>query len=80
MMLLKKMNIMLQLNYIENKITDITELATTTALTVLENKIPDVSNLVMKTDYKTKINRIEKKLTDYSHNKYIISPKFNKLT
>ena len=80
MMLLKKMNVILWSNYIEDKIPDITDLATTTALTAIENKIPDVSDLVRKTDYNTKINGIEKKFTDHSHNKYIISPEFNKLT
>ena len=32
-----------------------------------------------KTDYKTKINEIEKKITDQSHDKYITAPEFNKL-
>ena len=30
-----------------------------------------------KTDYNTKITEIEKKLTDYDHNKYITTPEFN---
>ena len=33
----------------ENKIPDISKLATKTALTTVENKIPSVSNLVKKT-------------------------------
>ena len=33
---------------LENKIPDISNLATKTALTAVENKIPDVSNLVKK--------------------------------
>ena len=33
---------------LENKIPDISNLATKTALTTVENKIPDVSNLVKK--------------------------------
>ena len=33
-----------------------------------------------KTDYNTKINEIEKKITDHSHDKYITTPEFNKLT
>ena len=32
------------------------------------------------TDYNTKINQIEKKITDHSHDKYITTPEFNKLT
>ena len=33
-----------------------------------------------KTDYNTKVNEIEKKFTDYSHDKYVTTPQFNKLT
>ena len=46
----------------------------------MENKIPSVSNLVKKTDYDTKVNEIEKKITDHSHDKYITTPELNKLT
>ena len=37
-----------------------------------------ISNLVKKTDYKTKINEIEKKITDHNHDKNITTPEFNK--
>ena len=33
-----------------------------------------------KTDYNTKIDEIEKKITDHGHDKYITTPEFNKLT
>ena len=33
-----------------------------------------------KTGYDTKINEIEKKITNYNHDKYITTPQFNKLT
>ena len=59
---------------------NITNLATTAALTTVENRIPNVSNLVRKTDYNTKINETEKKITDHDHDKYITTPEFNKLT
>ena len=39
---------------LENKISDVSSLATKTALTAVENKIPSVSNLVKKRDYDTK--------------------------
>ena len=59
---------------------NITNLATTTiALTTVENKIPNVSNLVKKTDCNTKINEIKKKIINRDHDKYIITPEFNKL-
>ena len=43
LILLKK-----KLTELENKIPDVSSLATKTALTVVENKIPDVSSLVKK--------------------------------
>ena len=46
----------------------------------MENKIPNVSNLIKKTDYDTKVNEIEKKIADHSHDKYVTTPQFNKLT
>ena len=43
--------------------------------------MPNVSYLVKKTDYNTKINEIENKITtDHDHNKYITTQEFNKLT
>ena len=33
-----------------------------------------------KTDYDTKANEIEKKITDHKHDKYIATPEFNNLT
>ena len=35
---------------------------------------------IMKTDYNTKINEIEKKITDHDHDKYITTQGFNELT
>ena len=50
-------------------------------MTAVENDISNISSLVKKTDYNTKINEIEKKIiTDHSHEKYITTPEFNKLT
>ena len=53
---------------VENKIPDIINLATKTALTTFEKKTPDISSLVEKSDYNTKITGIEnniKKLQAY---------------
>ena len=47
---------------LENKIPDISNLATKTALTTVENKIPDVSNLATK----TALNTVENKIPDIS--------------
>ena len=68
-----------KLTELENKIPDVSSLATKTALTAVENKIPSVSSLVKKTDYDTKISELEKKLTDHNHDKYITTPEFNTL-
>ena len=59
---------------------NITSLSTTSALIAVGNKIPSVSNLVKKTDYSTKINGIEKKITDHIHDTYITTEEFNKFT
>ena len=40
----------------------------------------DNSDLVKKTDYNTKINEIENKITDHDHDKYFTTQEFNKLT
>ena len=47
-----------EIKNIDDKIPEITNLATKTALNVVENKIPSISNLVKKTDCNTKINEI----------------------
>ena len=49
-------------------------------MTAVENEIPSVDNLIKKTDYNTKVNEIEKKITDHKHEECITTPKFNKLT
>ena len=66
-----------KINEVKTEMPSISGLATTVALTAVENKIQNVSNLVNKTDYDTKGNEIEKKITDHSHDKYVTTPKFN---
>ena len=41
--------------------------------------MPNISCLVKKTDYNTKNSKLEKKLTDHNHDKYITTPEFNTL-
>ena len=65
---------------LENKIPDISKLATKTALATVENKIPDVSKFVNKTDYNTEVTEIENKLANHNHDKYIDALEINKLT
>ena len=79
MVLLKKTNYNTKITELENKIPDISNLATKTALTTVENKIPRISNLVKKTDYNTKVTEIENKLNDHNHHKYIDASEVNTL-
>ena len=46
---------------------------------LLTNYSLNVSDLVKKTDYGTRVNEIEMKITDHSHDKYITTPEFNKV-
>ena len=66
-----------KLTELEHKIPDVSNLATTNALTAVENKITSVGNLIKKTDYDTKISKLEKKLTDHDHDKYVATSVFN---
>ena len=47
---------------IVDKITSITNLATTAALTSVENKIPNVTDLAEKVNYDAKISQMEKNI------------------
>ena len=65
---------------VKGETPNITNLATTSALTVVETKIPSTINLVKKTDHKSKINECEMKIIDHDHsNKYLSTPELNKL-
>ena len=48
MVLLKKTNYNTEITELENKIPDISNLATKAGLTTIENKIPSINNLVKK--------------------------------
>ena len=50
-----------ELTSIENKIPDVSKFAWKTALTNLSNTMPDISTLIKKSDYDTKIAKIESK-------------------
>ena len=51
-----------KLTELENKIPDISNLATKTALATVENKIPDVSNLVKKQIIILKLQKFKRNL------------------
>ena len=63
----KKTNYNAKIIETENKIPNISNLATKTSLSTVENKIPDASGLVKKTDYNTKITEIENKIPGTSN-------------
>ena len=77
--LVKRADYNTKITELENKIPDISNLATKTAFTNSEKKIPSVSNLVKKTEYNTKFTDIENKLNNHNHYKYITTPEFNTL-
>ena len=56
--LVKKTDYNAKITEIENKIPDVSNLATKTALTTVENKIPDITNLATKTVLTTLENKI----------------------
>ena len=62
--IIKKTDYNAKTTEIENKIPDISNLATKTKLDTVENKIPHTSNLAKKTDYSAKIVDIESKTPD----------------
>ena len=76
-MVKKKTDFNSKISEVENKIPNITGLATNLALTAVESEIPYVSSLVKKTDYNTKISEIENKINDHNHDKYITTPEFD---
>ena len=51
-----------KLTELENKIPDVSNLATKTALTAVENKIPSVSNLVKKQTMTQKLLKLKRNL------------------
>ena len=63
----KKTDYNAKITEIENKIPDISNLATKTTLNTVEKKIPDASGLVKKTDCNTEIAKIEGKIPDISN-------------
>ena len=64
-----------KINDVKGDLPNISDLATTSALTAFKNEIPSVSNLLKKTDNNTKLSEIVKKITDHNHDKYITTLK-----
>ena len=82
MILIKKTDYNSKITEIENKIPDISGLATKTALTTVENKIPGINNLATKTALTTVENKIPSisglvKKTDYKTKITDIANKLN---
>ena len=73
----KKTDYNIKITEIDDKIPDVSNLATKNALTAVKNKIPNVSNSVNKTDYNTKVTEIENKLDNHNHDKHVATPEFN---
>ena len=69
-----------KINEVKGEVPSITNLATTTALTAVENKNLMLTIQLKKTNCTTKINEIQKKISDRSQGKYITTPEFDILT
>ena len=63
----------------ENKIPDVSGLATASALTALENKIPDATNLVTKTDFDAKLKNISDRVTKNKSKDLLLDNELKKL-
>ena len=64
---------------VENKIPDISGLATISALTTVENKIPDLTNLVTRTDFDTKLKAASDRVTKNKSKYLLVENELNKL-
>ena len=64
---IKKTDYNAKITEIENKIPDVTNLATKTPLNTVENQILDTSGLIKKIDYNAKITEIEVEIPDISN-------------
>ena len=60
--MVKKTDLNARITEVVSKISSITGLATSSALTAVENKTPDISDLVKKTDFSSKISEVEHKI------------------
>ena len=69
-----------KINEVKCEITSITNLVLLLLLLLLLKIKYLMLVISQKTDYNTKINEIEKKITDHDRDKYITTPEFNKLT
>ena len=65
--IIKKTGYNTKITELENKISDISNLATKSALNTDENKIADTSGLVEKTDYNAKITDLKNNIPDISN-------------
>ena len=64
---------------VENKIPDVSGLATTSALTAVENKIPDITNLITKTDFDTKLKSVSDRVTNNKSKDILLDNELKKL-
>ena len=63
----------------ENKIPDISGLATASALTAVENKIPDITSLITKTDFDAKLKNISDRVTNNKSKDLLLDNELKKL-
>ena len=64
---------------VENKIPNVSGLATASALTAVENKIPDITSLITKTDFDAKLKSISDRVTNNKSKDLLLDNELKKL-
>ena len=67
------------LTAVENKIHDVSGLATASSLTAVENKIPDITNLITKTDFDAKFKKVSDRVTNNKSKDLVLDNELKKL-
>ena len=68
-----------ELTAVENKIPDVSGLATTSGLTAVENKIPDIASLITETDFDAKLKNISDRITNNKSKDILLDNELKKL-
>ena len=77
--MVKKTDFNAKITEVESKISSITGLDTSSALTAVEYKIPDVSSLITKTDFDVKLQAVSDRVTKNKSKHLLVGNELNKL-
>ena len=68
-----------ELTAVENKIPDVSGLASASALTTVENKIPDITSLITKTGFDAKLKNICDRVTNNKSKDLLLDNELKKI-